>query len=225
MVFVFSVVITTLVEEDTGLVVIVAVDVVLALATTTAVLPSVVFSEVRLAEEDVVWVSVTKLDVIVVDALVALLTTLVSSVAVEVVLSLEVVFDVVWADVESFVVLEEDVGKSVGFWFVLTTVGKDWFVVSPSVTFADAVYVEGNADELDAVVAAAVDVSVVAAVAVDVPVVVVAVDVPVVLPTNIIQPSCHNKQKQRKSHKNSTLTYAKYINNVNNNHQNWDYTF
>lgn len=216
MVFVFSVVITTLVEEDTGLVVIVAVDVVLALATTTAVLPSVVFSEVRLAEEDVVWVSVTKLDVIVVDALVALLTTLVSSVAVEVVLSLEVVFDVVWADVESFVVLEEDVGKSVGFWFVLTTVGKDWFVVSPSVTFADAVYVEGNADELDAVVAAAVDVSVVAA---------VAVDVPVVLPTNIIQPSCHNKQKQRKSHKNSTLTYAKYINNVNNNHQNWDYTF
>lgn len=215
MVFVFSVVITTLVEEDTGLVVIVAVDVVLALATTTAVLPSVVFSEVRLAEEDVVWVSVTKLDVIVVDALVALLTTLVSSVAVEVVLSLEVVFDVVWADVESFVVLEEDVGKSVGFWFVLTTVGKDWFVVSPSVTFADAVYVEGNADELDAVVAAAVDVSVV----------VVAVDVPVVLPTNIIQPSCHNKQKQRKSHKNSTLTYAKYINNVNNNHQNWDYTF
>lgn len=89
MVFFSSVV--TLVEEDTGLVVIVTVDVILVFV----VLPSVVFFEVRLAEEDVAGVSVTKLVEIVVDALVALLTTLVSSVAEEVVLTLEVVFDVV----------------------------------------------------------------------------------------------------------------------------------
>lgn len=81
--------------------------------------------------------------------------------------------------------------------FVLT-VGEDRSVVSPSVT--DAVFVEGNVDELDAVVAAVVD-------------------VPVVLPTNIIQPSCHNKQKQRKSHKKSSLTCAQYINNVDKHQQ------
>lgn len=98
-VFFSSVVLFTLVEEDTGLVVIVTVDVILVV-TTADVLPSVVFfevrlaeedvagvvfSEVRLTEEDVAGVSVTKLVEIVVDALVALLTTVVSSVSEEVV--------------------------------------------------------------------------------------------------------------------------------------------
>lgn len=52
-------------------------------------------------------------------------------------------------------------------------------------TFADAVYVEGNVDELDAVVA-------VAAVAVD--------DMLLVLSTNIIQPSCHNEKATKSPH-------------------------
>lgn len=186
--------------EETRLVVglVTVVDVVITLVTFTVVL---VFCEVGLSEEDVVWVPVTELEAVV-DAFVVLLTVLVSSAPEEVVLEPEVVFDVVWADVEAFVVLEvEFAGKRVVVPFVLRTVEEDWFVV----TSADVVKGEVNIDELDAVVAAAVVVTAVV-VTVDCD------DVSAVLPPNIIQPSCHNKQKQQpKRHKKSTLTYAQYV--------------
>ncbi len=175
---------------------IIVVAVLLAVVIITGfVLPRVVFSEVWLSEEDVVRVSFTKPDVTVVEALVVLLAALVSSVvAGEVALYSEVVFAVVWSDVELFVVLVLTCcGDSVVVSSVLWVVETDSVVDCVSVESADVVCVsEGDV--------ATSEVNVVATV--------VAVDAVLsVLPPNIIQPVTRTKT----SHKKSILTRALYI--------------
>ncbi len=119
-------------EVDTSLVVEIVVVELLSVVVTGVVLPRVVLSEAWLSEKDVVRGSVPEPDVTVVEALVAL-AVLESSIAGEVALYAEVVFAVVWADVELFVVLVLTFcGDSVVVSFVLWVVesGSDVDCVS-----------------------------------------------------------------------------------------------
>ncbi len=213
-VVVVDVVVVFVGEVDTSLVVELVVVELLSVVVTGVVLPRVVVSEAWLSEEDVVrgsvpepdvtvveaWLSeedvvrgsVPEPDVTVVEALVALLAALVSSVAGEVALYAEVVFAVVWADVELFVVLVLTFcGDSVVVSFVLWVVETGSDVDCVSVEFDDVVCFSDVATS---------EVNVVATV-------VAIVSGLSVLPPNIIQPVTRTKS----SHKKSIITHAQYI--------------
>ncbi len=176
-------------KVDTSLVVEIVVVELLSVVVTGVVLPRVVVSEAWLSEEDVVRGSVPDPDVTVVEALLA---ALVSSIAGEVALYAEVVFAVVWADVELFVVLVLTFcGDSVVVSFVLWVVETGSDVDCVSVEFDDVVCFSDVATS---------EVNVVATV--------VAIDAgPSVQSPNIIQPVTRTKT----SHKKSIITHAQYI--------------
>ncbi len=179
-------------EVDTSLVVEIVVVELLSVVVTGVVLPRVVLSEAWLSEKDVVRGSVPEPDVTVVEALVALLAALVSSVAGEVALYAEVVFAVVWADVELFVVLVLTFcGDSVVVSFVLWVVESGSDVDCVSVEFDDVVCFSDVATSEVNVVATVV--SIVVGLSVQSP--------------NIIQPVTRTKT----SHKKSIITHAQYI--------------
>ncbi len=175
-------------EVDTSLVVEIVVVELLSVVVTGVVLPRVVLSEAWLSEEDVFRGSVPEPDVTVVEALLA---ALVSSIAGEVALYAEVVFAVVWADVELFVVLVLTFcGDSVVVSFVLWVVETGSDVDCVSVEFDDVVCFSAVATS---------EVNVVATV--------VAIDAGLsVQSPNIIQPVTRTKTSHKKS-----ITHAQYI--------------